>query len=296
MTMGTTSSPLQELLGSRFLVGKAIPDTGKALSAALNNALNAVTDAKTAADQVSATIDAPPNIALIQANLSGTQISLSPEKAKAAKQQVSSGPSDIKDRLPAMLHKLMVKAHPLVVDGIPAEFDLQVEDVPFEWITGRDGRVWIGANEANLDAMNGEFTARIEMPALKQAVKRVVAVGAQQNGFALQDMDFVVQQQGDVFLVDGYAKVKKSFISARATAKARVTYDPKAFKLTINQVAVDSANPAVAVVLRMMQGKIASFQGKTIDLNELLAGSGKTLTKATIDVTDRDVRVVGKFS
>lgn len=294
--MAKADSPFQELLKTRFLVGSAIPATGAALEGALNSALKSLAGPKASEDAVRVTMSTPPNIELIQANLSGTRISLSPSTKAAAKKQVSTDVSSEKDRLPATLDKLMVKAHPLIVDGIPAEFDLQVESIPFNWVTDKSGQVWIGANQDDLGEMSGEFAARIETTALKQAVREAVKVGASKQGFALQDLDFTLKQQGQKIMVVGYAKVKRSFISAKADAKAMITYDPKTFVLTIDKIEVSSGNPAIAMVLRMAEGRIERFQGKKINLNSLLAGTGQQLTAADVTVSDHDVRVTGKFA
>lgn len=290
-------SPLQTLLKTRFLVGDSIPTTGAELEKALQSARANLTDTKAGKkDSVLATIDNPPNIALLEANLSGVGISLNPETAKAAASKVSTDVGGEKDRVPAVLDKLMVKAHPLKVDGIPAEFDLQVEKVPFNWITDKQRQVWIGANADDLSSMSGEFAARIEKDALKEAVREAVKVGVAQHGFTLQHLDFDVQQDGERFLVAGKAKVKRSIISATANARAQVTYDPKNFVLKVDKVAVDSANPAISMILKMAQGSIDRIQGRTFDLNALLAGTGQQLTAADVTVSDRDVRVTGKFS
>lgn len=294
--MAKADSPFQTLLKTRFLVGSSIPSSGGSLAKALNSALRKVVGPKANEDAVSVTMDAPPNIELLQANLSGTRISLSPDTKAAAESQVSTDVTSVKDCLPATLDKLMVEAHPLIVDGIPAEFDLQVESVPFDWVTDTSGQVWIGANQDDLSDMSGEFAARIETTALKQVVREAVKVGAAKQGFTLQDLDFTLQQQGQKIMVVGYAKVKRSFISAKADAKAMITYDPKTFTLTIDKIEVGSGNPAIAMVLRMAEGKIERFQGKKIDLNRLLAGTGQQLKAADVTVSDHDVRVTGKFA
>lgn len=290
-------SPLQTMLKTRFLVGNSIPTTGAELEKALQTALVNLTDTKAGKkDSVLATIDNPPNIKLLQANLSGVGISLTSDTAEAAASKVSTDIGGEKDRVPAVLDKLMVKAHPLKVDGIPAEFDLQVEKIPFNWITDKKGQVWIGANTDDLEPVSGEFAARIEKSALKEAVREAVKVGVAKHGFTLQHLDFDIKQDGERFLVAGQAKVKRSIISATANARAQVTYDPKNFVLRVETVAVDSANPAISMILKMAQGSIDRVQGKKFDLNALLAGTGQQLTAADVTVSADDVRVTGKFS
>lgn len=290
-------SPLQTLLKTRFLVGTSIPSTGAELEKELDAALVSLTDTKAGRkDGVNATIDSPPNVKLLDLNLSGVGISLTSDSAKAAASKVSTDVAGVKDRVPAVLDKLMVKAHPLKVDGIPAEFDLQVETMPFNWVTDAKGQVWVGANTDDLESMSGEFAVRIEKSALKEAVREAVKVAVAKHGFALKHLDFDIAQDGERFLVDGVAKVKKSIISATVNARAVVTYDPKNFVLTVEQVAVNSGNPAVSMILKMAQGSIDRIQGRKFDLNSLLEGTGQQLKAADVTVSAHDVRVTGKFS
>lgn len=292
-----SSSPLKTILDTRFLVGSEIPSSSAPLEAALNRALNTVTGSgERMKDTVDVDLVSPPNIQSIVANLSGLDFDLSSDAATKAQSQLSSDVTSVADRLPAVLDKLMVEAHPLVVEGVPVDFDLQVEKIPFYWVTDKDRQVWIGADDSDLGDMSGQFTLTISQDALQRAVRQAAEVAAAKQGVRILDLDLDIQQAGDVFTVDVKARVRKSIIKAAVVARGQVTYNPNSFKFRVDKVDVHSQNPAVAVLLKMVQSQIAQFEGKTVDLNSLLAGSGKQLTEARVDVSSGDVRVTGKFS
>lgn len=294
--MTDQNSSLQKVLSSRFYIGTKIPDSSSELSQRLSAALVDIVGpaAKTAAS-VHATITAPPAIHLIEADLSGLTVELGEKAAEAAKNKVSTDVTNEADRLPSLIDKVMVKAHPLKVDGVPAEFDLQVEHVPFNWVTDKDGEVWFAVDDPRSGNMTGELSAHVTNEALHEGVRRAVAAGAEQNGFKLLDLDFDLRQSGDDFFVVGHAKLKKGILAAKAEAKAVAHYDPKTLQLTVKELQIHSANPAVAMILRMADGQIAQYRGKTIDLNEKLAPSGYQLQTLTIEVTQAGVRLHGKF-
>ncbi len=294
--MAANDKSLNALLENRFYIGKEIPTSGAELAQRLTESLQLLGTGKPLpADGVRATITTPPNIDLLQLDLSGFVASTDKSALERAKEQVTSDSSDVADRVPAAIDKVMLKAHPLTVQDVPAEFDLQAEKVPFNWVVDKQGGVWFGLANDRPDEMHGEFTARIEKSDLRRAVSQAVAVGAEQKGFALQDLNFDIKQVGNDFLVAGNAKLRKGILSARADAKAQVEYDPAKMVATVKAVDVHSSNPAVGMILRMMDAQIAQFRGKTFDLNALLGRSGIQFTSLEVDAGAADLRLHGKF-
>lgn len=296
VTQTQKNSSWRKVLESRFFIGEQIPTSGQELSARLTESFRVITGGKALpADGIRATITSPPNVELLQADLSGLDLDIDDSTIESAKGQISSDTQDVADRVPAKIHKAMVKAHPLKVRAIPVEFDLQVEHVPFNWIIDKTRKVWFGLATETPQGMTGEFTGRIEKTALKRAVQEAVAVGAEQKGFKLADLDFDITQTGQEFLVAGSAKLRKGILAARADARAVVQYDPAKLQLTIKTVDLHSPNPAIGMILRMADGAIARYRGKTIDLNEMLSPTGQKLSTLEIIVSRSDVKLHGKF-
>lgn len=296
MTATSKSTSLQKVLASRFFVGSSIPTDGSSLAEKLTVALKKLTGSQALpSDAIRATINEAPNIDLLEANLSGLDLDADQRVIDNAKDMVTSDLTDVVDRVPAHIHKVMIKAHPLVVQGVPTDFDMQVEKVPFNWVKDESGDYWFGLSDQQPEEMTGEFSAHITKTALRQAVTQVVAAGAAEKGFKLIALDFDIVQNGQNFLVTGHAKLKKGILSARADGRAALMYDPKKLQLTITRVELNSTNPAVAVLLRMAQGTIDQYQGQVIDLNQKLSPTGQKLSALEIVVSGNDVRLHGKF-
>lgn len=286
------NSLLQQFLNSRFLVGKEIPATGEQLAKPLAAALDSLTDGPSRPRRpVEVTITNPPNVGLIEADISGYRVSASSNTAKAAKQAVGTGGGG--DRLPAEIEKVMLKAHPLVIEDIPVEADIQLRRVPINWVTD-SGEVWL-AGAPDTGDMSGAFAGSITKASLRQGVRKGADEWAQKNGLRLLDLDFDITQTGEDYTIAGQAKMRKGILSATAEARVLASYDPKRFLFRIVKVDVHSANPAVAMLLRMAQGDISKYEGKLFDLNDLLSGSGLQLTEAELEVSRQDVRIHGKF-
>lgn len=291
----TTQNSWQTILQSRFYVGEEVPTSGAALSDRLTQSLQEVLGETGGSHSVETTINVPPNVALLRADLSGVSTQVDSSVADRAKGQVQQSSVVSADRIPAQIDKVMVKAHPLTVQGLPVNFDLQVEKVPFNWVVEKDGKVWFGLEDQAPKAMTGEFSAHMTMTAFKQAVREAVEVGAHEKGIAVQDLDFDMHQVGNDFQVRGSARVRKSIISAKADARASLTYDPAKMTLRVSDVELSSANRAVSMLLRMAEGSIDKFRGKTFDLNEMLTPTGQQLKELNVVVTPSEVKVDGRF-
>lgn len=283
------------ILSSRFYIGPEIPTSGAELSKRLTEAVRNVAGAAVRADGVRATIEQPPNIAELRADFAGMDLAVDPDVASRAKNEISSDLTDVVDRIPATIARVIVKAHPLVVQGVPVDFDLEASDVPFNWVKDKQGKIWFGFSEQKNDSMRGEFSGHITKGALRQAVKEAVAAAASQRGFHLIDLDFDITQNGRNFLLVGDAKLRKGILSAKAEARASLNYDPQSLTVTITQLEIHSGNPAVSMLLHMMQSTIDKYRGQTMDLNELLSPTGQKLQALDISVTHADIQVQGKF-
>lgn len=288
-------SSWKTILTSRFPVGDKIPTSGSELSTRLTEALRKILGGTVPQDAIETTIQTPPNIELLRANLSHISMDVDEGVAQRAKSAVKTESLQGADVLPATIHKVMVKAHPLTVQGVPVDFDMQVEDVPFNWVTDTSGQVALALTEDGTDKVHGSFAANATKEALQEAVRQLVAAGAHEKGFTLQDLDFDVQQSGNNFQIRGQARLRKSILSAHADARASLKYDPANLTLRVNDVEVTSGNPAVSVLLHMVQGQIDQLRGRTFDLNEQLSPTGKKLKSLDITVRGTDIRVCGDF-
>lgn len=293
--MSPQSSSLQKVLTSRFYIGQQIPTSGTELAARLTEALTEIVGSSSQVTSVKATIGNPPNIDLIEADLSGLSLAVGDQAASAAKGQISSDVANEADRLPATIRKVMIEAHPVQVDGIPANFDLQVENVPFNWVTDRDGKVWFGVDSREAPDLTGELSGHMTKVALREGVRKAAATAAEAQGFHLLDLDFDLRQVGQDFFALGNAKLRKGILSAKAELRGVVHYDPSTLQITVKELQIHSSNPAVAMILRMAEGKIAQYRGKTIDLNKRISSSGYQLRQLDISVDADQIRFHGKF-
>lgn len=290
------NNSLQKLLKSRFLIGSTIPTSGQEVSAVLSEAIREVAGSTASATNVvTATIENPPNIELIDADLSGLSFNLSAGVPASARNKVSTDVKNEVDRLPAVIDKVVLGANPIEVEGIPANLHVDVENVPFFWVTGSDGKVWFGVDDKNAPDLTGSFSALMEKSALNKAAFKAAAFAAEQKGFRLIALDMDIEQSGTDFVIKGEAKLRKSILQATAHGTVVATYDPKTLTLTVKKIDVGSSNPAVGMVLRMAEDKIAAYRGKVIDLNKELSPTGQELTELDITVRQGDVSVSGKF-
>lgn len=287
---------LQKALRSRFLIGSTIPTSGQEVSAVLSAAIREVAGSTTnSSNVVTATIENPPNIELIDADLSGLAFNLSGGVPASARNKVSTDVKNEVDRLPAIIDKVVLNANPIEIDGIPANLHVDLVDVPFFWVTDSDEKVWFGVEDKSAPELTGSFSAVMEKSALNKAAFKAAAFAAEQRGFKLVALDMDIEQSGTDFVIKGEAKLRKSILQATAQATVVATYDPKTLTLIVKQIDIGSSNPAVGMVLRMAEDKIAAYRGKVIDLNKELTRTGQQLTELDITVGPSDVSVSGKF-
>ncbi len=294
--MGNSDSKTwQSILTSRFLVGDHIPDDGAELAASLTEAVGEVIDQPLPAGSIKAVVSSPPNISELRVDLSGQDLELVPEALQTVQGRVSSDVSQEKDRLPATLESAQLLASPVRIEGVPVELTVEAKAVPFNWITDRQGQVSFGLAQDGPGDMSGEFKLGVTKEALRVAVLEAASAAAQAKGFTLQDLDFDIRQSGNTFRIVGSARLRKSILTAQAEALATINYDPNTLRLTVDEVQLSSRNPAVAMLLQVMDSQLAPYRGKTIDLNEALSFTGQEIECLDITIRGNDIRVWGKF-
>jgi len=210
------------------------------------------------------------DVATLHVDLTG--VTVSPREARAARS--SSAPFAVATRDRAAVRSLRVEAHPVTVVGAAADVQLDVADVPFEWVEGAGGELGLAAVEPDA-AHPVSGSARVALPVsqIEAAAERVAAQLAAAQGLRLAKLDLRLSPAGAngvAVVVD--AQVKKSLLSATVEATMTAEVDD-ALGVTLHDVAVSSRNPVVAALLVAARSRVERFDGRRFDLvAELPAG------------------------
>ena len=189
-------------------------------------------------------------------------------------------------REPATVRRLRVVANPLRIAGADVTVDVDLADVPMQWVETDANETAVELGEASDDApVRGSVRLGVPERQLSDAVRTVADALAAEQGVAISKLDLEVQAAGSRDLrVFADARVKKGFLSASVQGSATASVDDR-MGLTLSGIRLESGNPLVAALLAVARGRIQGLEGQRIDLVSDL-GPGLRVQDLRFDVGD----------
>lgn len=186
----------------------------------------------------------------------------------------------------AVLRELRVKADPMQISGAAVRLEAQLTDVPFRWIE-TDNRE-LAFELATPDAehpLHGWARVAVPKEQLGKAVLGLAESALLDRGITVSKLALDVESKGPHslrLLLD--AKIRKGLLGAHVTGSASAEVDDR-MGVTLSDISFDSGNPLVAAMLGAARGKIASYEGRRIDLASELP-PGIRVADVQVEVTD----------
>lgn len=265
------------------------PTTGPDLAARLHTAL---------ADELAGSADATP--VRVAAEVDGADV---PRLEIDATGLVVSEPAtrpgrrgapvgEVLERTPGTIAVVLLEAHPATVVGVPVDVRAELADVPFAWVTGRDGSLAAELVEPAADApVAGHVRVSVPRAELLEAVRTQVTAAAAAQGVTVTRLDVDLVSRGPrAVSVVADARLRKGMLSASAGARATATVDDR-LVLSLSQVEVASGNPLVSALLSVVRGRLDEISRRRIDLAAQLP-PGIRVSDVRLDVGDEIVLTV----
>ncbi|MBO9556216.1 hypothetical protein [Cellulomonas sp.] len=264
------------------------PDLAARLHAALADELGGSTD--TTAVRVTAQVDGA-DVPRLEIDATGLSVSEpQPSRTRSGRRGVPDG--EALERTPGTIAVALLEAHPATVVGVPVDIRAELADVPFSWVTGRDGSLAVELVEPAADApVTGHVRVAVPRAQLLEAVRTQVAAAASAQGVTVTQLDVDLVSRGPrAVSVVADAKLRKGMLSASARARATATVDDD-LVLSPSQVEVTSGNPLVSALLSVVRGRLDEISRRRVDLAAQLP-PGVRISDVRLDVGDEIVLTV----
>ena len=189
---------------------------------------------------------------------------------------------DVAHREPATVRDLLITAHPASVLAVPVEIDVAASDLPFEWVVGSDGLLYVEVRPPT-DATPVVGTARVAAARkdIAAAAETALAEILREKGFTLTAFDLRFRSTGPRALsVLADAKVKKGLLRAGVTVSASASID-RSLVLQVIDTKISGSNPVVDGLLAPFRSKISANAERKVDLAALLP-AGVVVTDVSV--------------
>ncbi|MBM7819775.1 hypothetical protein JOE63_002252 [Cellulosimicrobium cellulans] len=174
---------------------------------------------------------------------------------------------DVRSREDAVLRRLRVDAHPLLVEDVPVDVVAEAEGLRFRWVEDTAGALGIEPVEPDDAApLSGHVRVAAPRDAVVETARRLVATELQNLGLTLASLDVELAAGGPRSVtLRGFARVRKGILSASVRATATAEVDAR-MVLTVRDLELSSRNPVVAALLLAARGELAKAEGHQVDL------------------------------
>ncbi|MGN7701120.1 hypothetical protein [Cellulosimicrobium sp. 22601] len=202
---------------------------------------------------------------------------------------------DVRAREDAVLRRVRVDAHPLLVEDVPVDVVAEAEGLRFRWVEDTAGGLGIEPVEPD-DAAHLSGHVRVAAPrdALVETARRLVATELQNLGLTLASLDVDLESAGPRSVtLRGFARVRKGILSASVRAAGTAEVDAH-MVLTVRDLELSSRNPVVAALLLAARGELAKAEGHRVDLVSDLP-PGVRLADVRVDVGET-LAVTARFA
>ncbi|MFD4991840.1 hypothetical protein ACFWH7_12440 [Cellulosimicrobium cellulans] len=225
------------------------------------------------------------DVARLDVDLTGVHVRVGGAPADAT----TSGPAtcdveDVRSREDAVLRRLRVDAHPLVVEDVPVDVLAEVEGLRFRWVEDSAGGLGVeGVEPDDAAPLTGHVRVAAPRDAIVATARRLVATELQNLGLTLASLDVELESAGPRSVtLRGFARVRKGILSASVRATATAEVDAQ-MVLAVRDLELSSRNPVVAALLVAARGELAKVEGRQVDLVSDLP-PGVRLADVRVDV------------
>lgn len=235
---------------------------------------------------------------------SGAALRLRPQpSATAATGGVteSSPTSEIRSRRSGIARRVRLIAAPVRIDEIPLTIDVELLDVPIDWLEYAEPtdsarpETALGAELRDSgEGMRGTLSASIRSSDVGPLLERVTRAALAAEGLVIRSVRVDLDQDGaDGIRLSARVRARWRLLSASARAKVRLRISPDAV-VTVHELDVGSRNPLVAFALRAARKTIRAQIGRTFDLNDGSSAAAVRLHQTRVTV-GRDVSVSARL-
>ncbi|UKJ64662.1 hypothetical protein H1Q78_04415 [Cellulosimicrobium cellulans] len=225
------------------------------------------------------------DVARLDVDLTGVHVRVGGAPSDAT----TSGPatSDVEDvhsREDAVLRRVRVDAHPLVVEDVPVDVVAEAEGLRFRWVEDTSGGLGVeGVEPDDAAPLTGHVRVAAPRDAIVATARRLVATELQNLGLTLASLDVELESAGPRSVtLRAFARVRKGILSASVRATATAEVDAQ-MVLAVRDLELSSRNPVVAALLVAARGELAKVEGRQVDLVSDLP-TGVRLADVRVDV------------
>ncbi|MDF9876102.1 hypothetical protein [Cellulosimicrobium cellulans] len=222
------------------------------------------------------------DVARLDVDLTGVHVRVGGTPSDAT----TSGPAtsdveDVRAREDAVLRRLRVDAHPLVVEDVPVDVVAEAEGLRFRWVEDSAGGLGVEPDDAT--PLTGHVRVAAPRDAIVATARRLVATELQNLGLTLASLDVELESAGPRSVtLRAFARVRKGILSASVRATATAEVDAQ-MVLAVRDLELSSRNPVVAALLVAARGELAKVEGRQVDLVSDLP-PGVRLADVRVDV------------
>ena len=217
--------------------------------------------------QIDADLDGA-DVARLDVDLTGVHVRVGGAPSGATTPgPATSDVEDVRSREDAVLRRLRVDAHPLVVEDVPVDVVAEAEGLRFRWIEDSAGGLGVeGVEPDDAAPLAGHVRVAAPRDAIVATARRLVATELQNLGLTLASLDVELESAGPRSVtLRAFARVRKGILSASVRATATAEVDAH-MVLTVRDLELSSRNPVVAALLLAARGELAKAEGHQVDL------------------------------
>jgi len=225
------------------------------------------------------------DVARLDVDLTGVHVRLGGTTSGAtASGPATSDVEDVRSREDAVLRRLRVDAHPLVVEDVPVDVVAEAEGLRFRWVEDAGGALGVeGVEPDDAAPLTGHVRVAAPRDAIVATARRLVATELQNLGLTLASLDVELESAGPRSItLRAFARVRKGILSASVRATATAEVDAR-MVLAVRDLELSSRNPVVAALLVAARGELAKVEGRQVDLVSDLP-PGVRLAEVRVDV------------
>lgn len=239
---------------------------------------------------------------------SGVALQLRPQPSATPPPGIASAHSDttaateIRSRRPGIARRVRLIAAPARVDGIPLTVDVELLDLPIDWLEYEEPsdptrpETVVGIDVRDDEGVRGALSASIRSNDIGPLFERIARAALEADGVDIRSVRIDLRQDGaDGIRIAARVGVRWKLLSASARMRARLRISPDAV-VTVRDLGVSSRNPIVALALFAARTQVRAQIGRTLDLNDETSSSGVRLHDVRL-TAGRDLKLsarVGK--
>ncbi|MBE9939100.1 hypothetical protein [Cellulosimicrobium cellulans] len=210
------------------------------------------------------------DVSRLDVDLTGVRVRVGADRPASSSGRSTSPTVDVehvRSREDAVVRRLRVDAHPLLVDDVPVDVTAEIEGLRFRWVEGADGSLAVeGVEPDDAAPLGGHVRVSAPREAVLTTARRIVATELQNIGLTLASLDVDLVATGPrTVSLQAFARVRKGLLSASVRATGTAEVDAR-MVLTVRDLELSSRNPVVAALLVVARGELAKVEGRHVDL------------------------------